>query len=88
MSCWGANQAGQLGDGTTTSRAEAVEVPLPGPAIAIDAGLVTTCAIVDDGTYRVYCWGSDEYGGVTGEIGGDRLSPYEVALAEPLYSSQ
>ncbi|MDP9318511.1 MAG: hypothetical protein M3O94_05440, partial [Actinomycetota bacterium] len=51
--CWGANDNGSIGDGTTTSSLSAVDVVgLPGPATAITGG----CALLADTT--VSCWPS------------------------------
>ncbi len=60
VQCWGANNTGQLGDGTTTDRARATTVSLPGPATWITAGCNHTCALLADG--RMYCWGWNPYG--------------------------
>jgi hypothetical protein len=59
VSCWGANQLGQLGDGTTTDRAEPVPVALPSPATQVRAGYSHTCALAGG---RVYCWGDNTFG--------------------------
>jgi alpha-tubulin suppressor-like RCC1 family protein len=59
--CWGDNQLGQLGDGTTTSRAQPVKVPLAGVA-QVAAGHEHTCALLHDGT--VACWGNASDGSV------------------------
>jgi alpha-tubulin suppressor-like RCC1 family protein len=53
--CWGANNFGQLGDGTTVSRWQAKPVPLPGTIRSIRAGSNRSCAILTTGD--VYCWG-------------------------------
>jgi alpha-tubulin suppressor-like RCC1 family protein len=58
--CWGDNPYGELGDGTITNNGYVAFVPLPRPAIDVDAGYSHTCAVLDDGT--VYCWGNNEYG--------------------------
>jgi alpha-tubulin suppressor-like RCC1 family protein len=56
--CWGANDNGSLGDGTTTSSLSAVDVVgLPGPATAITGG----CALLADTT--VGCWPSFDANG-------------------------
>ncbi len=62
VKCWGANERGQLGDGTTTDRAFPVDVGLPGPATAVGAGYTHTCAIVAG---AVWCWGAND----TGQLG-------------------
>jgi hypothetical protein len=51
VKCWGANDNGSLGDGTTTSSLTPVDVVgLPGPVTAITGG----CALLADTT--VSCW--------------------------------
>ncbi|MBX3012878.1 MAG: hypothetical protein KF832_15290 [Caldilineaceae bacterium] len=68
VQCWGANQAGQLGDGTTLMRTTPVDVIGLSGIIALDAGDAHTCAIQSGGT--VYCWGANN----KGQLGtGDRL---------------
>ena len=47
--CWGRNYAGQLGDGTTTDRAEPVPVAGGVAFQTLDAGSNTTCAVTRDG---------------------------------------
>jgi len=55
--CWGSNDQGQLGDGTTVDR----EAPTPVAAStlfsSVAVGRDATCAVGVDG--RAYCWGSD-----------------------------
>jgi len=56
VDCWGANYAGQVGDGTMSSRSNPVPVVgLAAPAIAITVGGAHTCAALGDGTAA--CWG-------------------------------
>ena len=60
MYCWGDNNRGQLGDGTTTLRASAVEVLGDTRFVAITAGLEHTCGLRDGG--GAYCWGYNASG--------------------------
>lgn len=59
--CWGLNTRGQLGDGTTETRYEPVEVQgLPAKPVAVDGGDSHTCALLETG--QVACWGDDSIG--------------------------
>ena len=75
VKCWGANDHGQLGDGTGADSAVPVDVALPAPATALAAGYVHSCAVAGG---AVYCWGDN----TTGELGDgtttSRLTPVEV----------
>lgn len=54
--CWGQNTSGQLGDGSLVDRSRPVPVTgLTGPAAAIEAGSLFTCALLASGP--VECWG-------------------------------
>lgn len=61
--CWGANYAGQLGDGTTSDRISPVPVAGGHAFASIAAGYEHTCAVASDGS--AYCWGSGPLGGST-----------------------
>ena len=58
---WGANEHGQLGDGTTTERSKPLPVRdadgQPFKAVQVSAGAYDSAAISPDG--RVYTWGSE-----------------------------
>jgi alpha-tubulin suppressor-like RCC1 family protein len=76
VQCWGSNKAGQLGDGTTDSRA----TPLPVRGLSsvqhVSAGDLHTCALLEDGTAR--CWGDNgnsELGRGTEDSCGDEHQP-------------
>jgi alpha-tubulin suppressor-like RCC1 family protein len=73
VKCWGANEHGQLGDGTTTSRSRPADVALPAAATAVGAGFFHTCAVAG-GT--VYCWGDN----ATGSLGNGSFVPSPVPV--------
>ena len=62
LKCWGENDSGQLGDGTTDDK----DIPTPvdlgtgKTAVAVSAGWAHTCAILNDNTLK--CWGRNNYG--------------------------
>jgi hypothetical protein len=60
--CWGKNDLGQLGNGTTTASTTPVPVTGIANAIAVSAGLRTACALLTGGTVK--CWGDDYFGTV------------------------
>lgn len=71
--CWGGNGAGQLGDGTTTARAAAVEVTGAHRFAKISAGTFTTCGITTGG--QALCWGANESGQLGDGTATARSSP-------------
>ena len=78
--CWGHNDAGQLGDGTTEDRPTATAVVgLDGVAqIAVGTASKSshTCALTRGGA--VYCWGKNREGALG--VGKDSLVPARVPL--------
>jgi alpha-tubulin suppressor-like RCC1 family protein len=74
--CWGKNDAGQVGDGSTTDRA----APTPiGGALRfrrVTAAIDLTCALTVDNV--PYCWGSNWFGAVGDGTQTDRLTPTPV----------
>ena len=63
--CWGINDAGQLGDGTTDDRAVPVKVktPVGKTFVEVAASENHTCARATDNT--LWCWGAND----TGQLG-------------------
>ena len=65
LKCWGSDQYGQLGDGgsnTNTNAPSSTPIDLGSgrTAVAVSAGDLHTCAILDNGDLK--CWGRDNYG--------------------------
>jgi hypothetical protein len=75
VACWGANEHGQLGDGTTADRSTPALALLPGPASAVAAGYVHTCAAVAG---LAYCWGDDSVGELGTASRADPTRPAQV----------
>jgi alpha-tubulin suppressor-like RCC1 family protein len=77
--CWGANQVGQLGDGTETPSTTPVPVTGITTATAISAGAGHTCALLTDGS--VTCWGTNSNGelGDGGVAAGWSTTPVAVS---------
>ena len=74
VSCWGRNNYGQLGDGTTTQRTAPTQTSsLGGTAVVITAAVYHTCALLDDGS--VSCWGRNNYGQLGDNTTTDRYTP-------------
>ncbi len=68
--CWGANEWGQLGDGTEERALEPrMHAGLPGTPVSVAVGGRHACALLDDG--RVYCWGD----GRAGQLGDGGVEP-------------
>lgn len=61
VKCWGSNSNGQVGDGTTTQRPNAVDViGLTSDIVDIAGGFSHTCALTTSG--GVKCWGLNSSG--------------------------
>jgi len=74
--CWGANDLGQLGNGTRANSARPVQVPGLQNVLAITAGGDHSCALQDGG--GVLCWGAGELGQLGQGRFGDSLVPVSV----------
>lgn len=75
--CWGSNNSGKLGDGTTTNRMTPVDVVgLTSSVNSISVGSGYTCALTD--STGVKCWGSNSFGEIGDGIPSMNTTPMEV----------
>lgn len=78
VKCWGANDAGQAGDGAYGNNLWPVHVlGLQSGVATISAGDNHSCAVLTDGTAK--CWGSDAKGQL-GNTGGNSATPVPVVV--------
>lgn len=62
VKCWGENGAYQLGDGSTRDSSVPVTVSMtdqPGEVFEVVVGLTGACAIKNNSTMDVFCWGTN-----------------------------
>jgi alpha-tubulin suppressor-like RCC1 family protein len=76
VNCWGLNDRGQLGDGTTTNSSTPMTVTNVSGAAAIGVGLWHSCALLADHTLK--CWGGNESGGLGNGTTTDSNTPVSV----------
>ncbi len=74
--CWGKNDRGALGDGTTTSRSRPGPSLITSGAVEVAGGWAHACARMSDG--RVRCWGRNDHGQVGRGLGQFYSVPVEV----------
>ncbi len=75
--CWGRNQMGQLGNGTTTNSLVPVDVTGLSNAVEVQGGYQHNCARLANGT--VWCWGNNTYGQVGNGTTTSRATPAQVS---------
>ena len=79
--CWGFNDHGQLGDGTTSNRAAPVLVAGGVRFASLSAGVDHTCGMTTLGA--AYCWGNNADGELGDGTTADAAVPTAVRFAAP-----
>ncbi|MFM7062163.1 MAG: RCC1 repeat-containing protein, partial [Actinomycetes bacterium] len=77
VKCWGLNNVGQLGDGTTTNRSTPVTVPGLGGAVGLAVGSTHSCVLLANGSAK--CWGRNDSGQLGDGSIVDRPAPTAVS---------
>ena len=77
ISCWGSNQFGQLGNGSTDASSIPVPVDDGGSYVDVVLGESHACGLRDDGS--VWCWGSSSAGALGIGATLSSLVPAQVA---------
>lgn len=92
VSCWGANNVGQVGDGTREARIEPVRLAGITDAIDVSLGRQTTevtahsCVLHRDG--GVSCWGGNDRGQLGDGTGEHRSYPQRAGLFAPFPAAE
>lgn len=84
--CWGGNDRGQLGSGSTTRHASPAAVGGDLRFAAVASGLSHSCAIARGGA--AWCWGENDHGQLGDRSHTARLSPVLVADKHAFQSLQ
>ena len=85
--CWGANDFGKIGDGTTTTpRVNPVFVNTTNTFVSVSAGGRHSCGIISNGS--AMCWGYNGFGGIgDGTTTTQRVNPVFVNTTNMFSSS-
>jgi alpha-tubulin suppressor-like RCC1 family protein len=79
VECWGSNDVGQLGNGTTTDSSVPVRVDGVASAVSVAAGFRHACALLAGG--GVVCWGADS----SGQLGDGTFRPYSTRAVRVIH---
>ncbi len=83
MKCWGRNDYGQLGDGSTMNRLVPVAVgDLASGVTAVATGAGQTCASTSAG--MLLCWGRNDYGQIGEGTTTQRLTPVAIDASQSI----
>jgi alpha-tubulin suppressor-like RCC1 family protein len=78
VKCWGGNDFGRLGDGTTIDRTSPVDVVgLGGPAVYVATGAAHSCALIAGGAVK--CWGANNHGELGDGTFSNSMTPVNVS---------
>ncbi|MFK7991752.1 MAG: RCC1 domain-containing protein [Sandaracinaceae bacterium] len=80
--CWGSNQEGQLGDGSSAVRDAPVRVDTQWQVVDAAGGDKHTCMISFEGLgrYDLFCWGANSFGQLGDSTLDRRTSPVQVTM--------
>ncbi|MFK7987702.1 MAG: hypothetical protein AB8I08_16920, partial [Sandaracinaceae bacterium] len=79
LQCWGGNQYGQLGDGTTEGRSRPAVVEGVHDVTSVHAGR-HTCAVGE----HTLCWGENRYGELYDGTFDAHPRPHETSIEGPI----
>ena len=75
LKCWGENNSGKLGDGSSTSRFAPVDVTgLTSSVAGVSAAGGHTCAVTTSGGAK--CWGYNQEGQLGSNVGSEQCGPF------------
>jgi alpha-tubulin suppressor-like RCC1 family protein len=75
--CWGSNQYGQIGDGTTVTRVMPTNIDLPFGVTALTGNWGHSCAVTPSGGLK--CWGWNDFGQLGDGSKAQRNAPVDVS---------
>lgn len=80
VKCWGRNEKGQIGDGTTTNALTPKSVPGVDAASFARCGRNACCAVLENAT--AVCWGNSDWGEIGDQISGVPIGAGPAAVKD------